>query len=208
MIVLSYTHQHIPVVDPEEGYDLLATSYQSYHQKLSAWDAHALQKYMPRSVEHLRVLDLGGGDGRRAKIYASRGVDSRTILDVSEKLLGQAPGWTTRLQVDLTQNWPLSSGSYDLLLCSFVLLHLPTLITTFTEAHRVIAPQGRMLLFHHHERRPRVHKHPITGKPYKITTYHWSFEDIQQELLLTGWDVDIFSIDEVSKLYCCFPRSK
>ncbi|MDP2670788.1 MAG: class I SAM-dependent methyltransferase [bacterium] len=111
-------------------------------------------------------------------MYTSAGVHSRTILDISEKLLSRTPAWVSRVQADLLDILPLQDESYDLILCSFVLLHLSALENLFIEARRVIRPKGRMLIFHHQERRPRVHT--IEGRPCKIQTRHWTFEQIQE----------------------------
>lgn len=200
-----YTHRHIPVMNPEEWYNRLGNAYQEYHTKLSARDRSSIEKYLPRKLQGLAVLDLWGGDGRRARSLSNEKIGRWTILDISTNLLSLAPWRTERVHTDLLIPFPLEAQSYDLIICTFVLSHLSRLDDFATEARRVIRPWGRMLIFHYYERRPRVHM--VDNKPYKIQTRHRPFDVVHHHLVDAWWDVDVFPVDEMSKLYCCFPCS-
>ena len=119
-------------------------------------------------------------------------------------MLDNAPSWTEKICADLREPLPLRSGAYDLLLCTFVLLHFDSIETFLSETRRCIRSSGRMLLVHHHERRPFVHELPEGAM--KIKTRHRRDEDLLEELHAAGWDVDVFPVDAVTNIYCCFPN--
>ena len=55
---MSYQHEHIPLYEPEEGYNHIADVYHTYHHKLNQRDFSAIKTYLPRSLRGLSVLDL------------------------------------------------------------------------------------------------------------------------------------------------------
>jgi ubiquinone/menaquinone biosynthesis C-methylase UbiE len=201
---MSYQHEHIPFFEPVDWYDQTAKIYHTYHSKLNERDRAALKKYLPRSLQGIHVADLWWGDGRWAKTLQWSWIASRTIIDISQQMLENAPSRTKKVCADLRKPLPLESGRYDLLLCTFVLGHLDQIETIFAEARRCIAPTGRMLLVYHHERRPFVH-HLTDERPLKIKTWNRRDEDIEVELIDNWWEVDVFVVDDVTKIYCCFP---
>lgn len=201
---MSYTHEHVPVVPAKQGYNRLSKHYASYHKQLTAWDKAACEKCLPRSLCWVQVLDLWWGDGRRAKLLLRKEIARRVIVDQAEDLLVQAPWRTEKILADLEQPLPISEdGVFDLILCNFVLLHLQG-TTLFAEARRLVAPTWRMLLFHHQERRPYLHD--VQNESFKIETFYRRDEEILQCLEEECWTVDVFTVDESTTLYCCFPR--
>lgn len=201
---MSYQHEHIPFLEPKEGYNLVANVYHTYHKKLNARDQAAVKTYLPRSLQGLSVLDLWGGDGRRALRLQWSGFTSRTIVDIAQAMLDKAPQRTHKVCADLREPIPLLDASCDLVLCTFVLWHIDMLETLMREARRCIRPSGRMLVVYHHERRPFVH-HLHEGA-MKIKTRHRREEEVVDELQAAGWQVDVFPIDEATNIYCCFPN--
>jgi len=200
---MSYQHEHIPFVEPIDWYNQVADVYKTYHRKLNTRDVWAVKKYLPRSLQWVHVLDLGGGDGRRAILLQWMWIPSRTIVDISQSMLDHAPSRTQKVCADIREPFPLEWGTHELILMTFVLLHLDAISGVLAEARRCIAPTWRMLIVHHHERRPFVH-HISTGN-LKIKTRHWRYEDLEAELKATWWEVDIFPVDEATKIFCCFP---
>ena len=200
-----YQQQHTPVLSPQEWYNLLETHYRTYHKQLTERDKPTVLQYLPRSLKDKRVLDLWGGDGRRAMLLRDKQVTSRTIVDNAENLLNHAPRRTEKIVADLehplppTVVWP-----YDLILCLFVCIHLQEIEPICIEASKLISPDGRMLLLHHHERRTYIHEMP--DQTFKIQTKHRRRDDIEEALSWAGWVYDTIDIDEYTKLYSCFPK--
>ncbi len=200
---MSYQHEHIPFVEPTDWYNQVAEFYHDYHKKLTLWDEWAVMKYLPRSLQGVHVLDLGGWDGRWATLLQGKWIASWTIIDSAQYMLDRAPAWTQKVHADLREPLPVASERYELILTVFLLLHLDTLSSVFTEARRCIHPSWRMLIVHHHERRPFVHD--TEQWPLKIKTRHRRFEEVEYELKATWREVDVFPVDEVTKIFCCFP---
>lgn len=199
---MSYQHEHIPFLEPVDWYNQIAETFATHHAKLTQRDQPAIKKYLPRSLQGIQVLDLGGGDGRRAKLLQWTWIDSRTIVDISQSMLDHAPSRTNKVCADLRMPSPLASASYELILSTFVLLHLDQLTMFLSEARRCMTKEGRMLIVHHHERRPYVH-HTKDG-PMKIKSRHRRNEEVLSELQATGREVDVFDVDESTKIFCCF----
>lgn len=201
---MSYQHEHIPYYEPLDWYNRIASRYHVYHQQLTKRDGNAIRQYLPRSLKWLSVLDLWWWDGRRATQLANGWIDERTILDATQWLLDRAPWWTNRVHANLLELFPFSDAWFDLILCTFVLLHLDSLDNIFAEARRCIKPWWRMLLLHHYERRPYIHD--TWNEQFKIKSWHWSWGAIIEALEGAWREVDCFVVDEETKIFCCFPR--
>lgn len=111
----------------------------------------------------MTIADIGCGTGRHAIRLAMRGADV-TALDFSEEMLNKAReklsrvelappannteasrclGFTTQvrlrlLQHDLSKPLPLENQSFDGVLCSLVLDHIPDLSHVFAEVKRIV----------------------------------------------------------------------
>lgn len=59
-----------------------------------------------------------------------------------------------------------------------------------------------MLIVHHYERRPYLHRDQ--EGVFRIQTRHRSWEQVEAHLRRAGWQVDLFRVDDQTKLYCCF----
>jgi ubiquinone/menaquinone biosynthesis C-methylase UbiE len=201
---MSYQHEHIPYYNPLDGYSRIASQYHQYHKALTKRDGNAIRQYLPRSIKWLSVLDLGWGDWRWAVQLASAWISQWTIVDATQWLLDRAPGWTNTINANLLELLPLSDALYDLMLCTFVVLHLESLENLFFEARRCIKPWWRMLLVHHYEKRPYIHD--TWKEQFKIKTWHWSWNKITEALEDASREVDCFAVDNETKIFCCFPR--
>ena len=96
-----------------------------------------------------RVLDLGGGMGRIAVPLAT--TYDVTLCDLSESMLelarqaaakaGVASRFKTQM-VDASKPLPYESGSFDLIVCLDLLVHLPDPQVAVSEIYRVLKPTG------------------------------------------------------------------
>lgn len=146
---------------PEEGYNLYASSYAKDERKLNEFDLKMLMRAL-RSLQGKKVLDLGCGNGRLAGLLKKRDADDVTGVDISEEMLRLAEKtgiYTSTLRADATQELSLPWNTFDVVLCSMLLVHIPQkdLPTVCAEMYRVLKPGGDVYLVNLPQRRaPRL----------------------------------------------------
>jgi SAM-dependent methyltransferase len=98
------------------------------------------------------VADLGCGTGRTAMWLAGRGVASIDGVDLTPEMLDVARGrgLHRRLIVGDVRATTLSSGGYDLVVCSLVDEHLRELGGLYREARRLLRTGGLFVLVGYH----------------------------------------------------------
>lgn len=133
------------------GYDAWAGSYDATPNPLVALDRrHTLALLAPAPGEAILDAGCGTGGNLRGLLAAGArplGLDfSRGMLTVARRALGPV----ALAQADLTADLPVRPAAFDAVLCALVGEHLPTPATFFAEAHRALAPGGRMVfsVFH------------------------------------------------------------
>jgi ubiquinone/menaquinone biosynthesis C-methylase UbiE len=89
-----------------------------------------------------RVLDVGAGKGRYRSLFAH--------CDYKTQDFGQEPGTIGRYtaldyESDITAI-PVPDGSFDVVLCTEVLEHVPEPVQAVQEMARILKPGGRLLL--------------------------------------------------------------
>ena len=55
---MSYKKSHIPILEPEEGYDKAYKEYKKFHKFLSDFDKNYWQRFLPRDLKNKVVVDL------------------------------------------------------------------------------------------------------------------------------------------------------
>ena len=138
-------------VDPQQGYDLWAETYDTTPNAVVRFD----ERITPRDVEPRpgeRILDAGCGTGRYfPKLIAARsrvtGMDfSAGMLRVARQNHPAVPLVVAELQ----RSWPFPDGTFDAVLCALVGEHLDDLAIVFEEMHRVLVPSGRAVFSVYH----------------------------------------------------------
>jgi SAM-dependent methyltransferase len=99
-----------------------------------------------------RILDAACGNGRYSRFLLRRAdADAKlTTFDLSQKMLERArarlkSGRVTHTVADLTR-LPYADGTFDAIVCGWVLEHLPDPRPGLRELTRVLAPGGQLLL--------------------------------------------------------------
>jgi SAM-dependent methyltransferase len=108
---------------------------------------------IPRLPQHdgLRVLELACGTGIVTRHLRAALPDSATLVatDLSVDMIAHArravPASGITWQTADAQALPFNDGSFDVAVCQFGLMFLPDKVRGFREAHRVLAPGGRLL---------------------------------------------------------------
>ena len=129
-------------------YEMIADSFAGTRTR--PWDE--VREFIDRLPRAARVLDLGCGNGRHARLFAAQGHPT-VGLDFSRRLLvigrrderrEESPGRIAWLEAEGT-TLPLRDGTFDACLCVAVLHHLPTRgerLAALREIRRVLRPDG------------------------------------------------------------------
>jgi malonyl-CoA O-methyltransferase len=96
------------------------------------------------------ILEIGSGTGKNTVFLAEIG-ERVHALDFSAGMIAKARDKVKAENVrfetaDLTKRWPCEDGKYDLILCCLVLEHIKDLSQIFSEASRVLRPDGIFLV--------------------------------------------------------------
>lgn len=118
---MSYQDKHIPIHEPQIGFNLLAKTYKQYHDHLDSFEKGVFQKFLPRNMDNARIIDLGAGDGRTYKYLKNRKYKHYTACDIAPQLLKKHPGKVEKIVCDLEKKLPFIDNTYTLALSFFVI---------------------------------------------------------------------------------------
>lgn len=140
-----------------EGWQLEGSSAEAYERYLvpaatARWAEHLAGLAAPRAGE--RVLDVGCGTGIVARTIADLvGEGGQVIgLDLNDDMLAVArtAAATIRPEIEWRQGdaaaLPFADGSFDIVTCQYAVQFFPDPPAALSEAHRVLAPDGRLAL--------------------------------------------------------------
>lgn len=89
-----------------------------------------------------RLLDLGCGDRRYQEVFGSH---TASWIGLDWPASGDPRGGHADVHGNVLQ-LPFATGTFDTVLCTQVLEHVPDPLQLFREAHRVLRPEGSLLL--------------------------------------------------------------
>ena len=145
------TDERGPAPEPPQ-YDAFAEDFAA-HAESSAYNAlydRPAMLGLAGDVAGLRVLDAGCGPGLYAEELLARGAhvtafdESSEMVRLARQRIGdQADVRVARLSEPLA--W-LAYSSHDLVILALVLHHLDDRVAALRELHRVLTPQGRLLV--------------------------------------------------------------
>jgi SAM-dependent methyltransferase len=139
----------------DNDYDAFAAAYAADNQS-NAWNAHYERPAMLRVAEPLtgrRVLDAGCGAGALAAALLDRGAtvagvdSSRAMLKLAAARLA---GRADLHQADVRDPLPFPDEAFDIVVASLVMHYLRDWEPTLRELHRVLGPDGRLVISTHH----------------------------------------------------------
>ena len=191
---MSYKKNHIPILEPEEGYDKAYKEYKKFHKFLSDFDKNYWQRFLPRDLKNKVVVDLWCGDGRYADFFLSKWVKEFVCVDISENMLKQAKNSLKKIKHDLNLPFPFPDNYADVVLSLFTLLHIDNLDNFFSEVYRILKDDGVFILFHHIER--KNHTYGFWNQKFKIRTNKWHYEEIEKKLEYHFFKYKVFDVIE------------
>src|SRR5215471_9708634 len=141
--------------DTGTSYDKIAEHYATeYFDELSRkpFDCELLTRFAQSLPAHARVCDIGCGPGHIARYLANRGLDA-TGVDLSPTMVATAQRLSPELHFvhgDML-SLPFDDGQLAGITAFYSLIHVERelLPRAIAELHRVLAPQGRLLVTFH-----------------------------------------------------------
>ncbi len=173
----------------EEGYDLYAGHYDRTLAHLDSFERYDLFE-MLGDVKGKKVLDLGCGTGRMTMNLVKFGA-AVTGVDVSEEMLNLARKKCRAAEFVLanSENLPFEEGSFDVVVASFLIVHLKGLEKTFDEVYRVLKPGGVFIVTNVNQRKaPKLSLDK--GEIVIISFYH------RPEDVLSAMEESFFEVTE------------
>jgi len=177
-------------------FDRVAATFGEQGLPGRTWEgfARGTLRLLPRA----RYVDLGVGDGLMTLLLAEV-AESVTAVDLSAEMLSQLRARATRRGIENVEtvegpieDLPLPAASFDVAVLSQALHHADSPEKALREAHRVLAPGGRVLvldLLAHGEEWVREQLHDR----------HLGFTEAALEELLLGAGFDPVSVERAAR---------
>jgi SAM-dependent methyltransferase len=109
----------------------------------------ALRDRKESATGPLRILDVGCGPGNLSEFCRDAVGSEWYGLDLWDHELRQAAEkkvYKALFRVNLVHGLPFKDGSFDVIVCSEVLMYLPNAGEVLAEFHRVLGPEGRVFV--------------------------------------------------------------
>lgn len=130
------------VYDVEEGYNLYATAYDDSLGYLNSFEGDLFLKLVG-DIKGKKVLDVGAGTGRIIHNLNMAGGEV-TAVDLSENMLKVLKKKFPRIEAKQgdIEELPFEDETFDVVVATFVIVHLRELQDAFDEVYRVLKPGG------------------------------------------------------------------
>ena len=141
----------IKILDSKSGYDLMADYY---NKKSKYWDSFEKDRVLPLlgDLEGKKILDVGAGAGRLSLRLAEKGAEV-TALDLSEKILEKIKNVKIKKIIGDVESTNFPDESFDIVVATFLIVHLKDMKRFFDEAYRVLKPGGLFLVTNINQRK-------------------------------------------------------
>ncbi|MAG07202.1 hypothetical protein CMI46_00090 [Candidatus Pacearchaeota archaeon] len=219
----------------KKAYDELAPEYLEMRKKGGTNNFYNGMLEMPTTLKLLgnvkgkKILDLGCGPGRYAKILTGRGTkvigidNSKTSIELAKK---EAP--KVEFLLGDIEKLPFKSNQFDIVVSAMVITHLKSWDKVLKEVKRVLKKKGIFVFSMHNpikvvgkkkisggkkflviedyfNERPLVDFWGIGKKKYKVVHYHKTYGTVVKTLVNAGFNIidyeDCKPLPKAKKLY-------
>ncbi|EJU04001.1 S-adenosyl-L-methionine-dependent methyltransferase [Dacryopinax primogenitus] len=123
-----------------------------------------------------RILELGVGTGAWATEVAAEFPKAQVVgVDVVQPRLGKTPQNFTFVSMNVLDDvWPFEPGSFDVVNCRFLLMHMPNFERVLNKAIDVTAPGG-ILMLADPASRFQAEGRPVPPEASKLYDVYWGY---------------------------------
>ncbi len=138
-----------------EGYDLYAASYEKDHSYLDTFEGDVIFT-MLGNIRGKKILDVGCGAGRLIKFLKNGGVAAISAVDLSDEMLKIVRKKFPEVGAEKAdiRSLPFADKEFDMVIATFVIVHLDTLDEAFDEVYRVLKDNGVFIMTNVNQRKP------------------------------------------------------
>lgn len=168
------------VYEVEEGYDVYAPFYDKSLGHLDSFEGYDLFGVLG-DIKGLRILDVGCGTGRIVKEMIDRGAEV-VCCDLSEEMLKifrKKFSGVECVKADI-RDLPFGDGEFDMVVATFVIVHLKKLLPAFDEVYRVLKDGGSFVVTNINQKKaPKLKTYDET---FVIKSHYHRPETVIEEL--------------------------
>lgn len=184
-----------------EGYDLYASSYEKDHPYLDTFENDVIFK-MLGNLKGKKVLDVGCGAGRMIKFLKNEGA-TVSAADISEgmlKIVRKKFSDVEAVNADIRDLPFGKSGAakdwqFDIVIATFVIVHLDTLDKAFDEIYRVLKDDGVFIVTNVNQKKPPTLKTKDNEKFVIKSSYH------RPKDVISALEENLFKIEKEEFIY-------
>ncbi len=144
----------IKILPSDRGYDLAAADYDKKEKYLNSFEKGQLLLLLGE-IKNKKILDVGAGTGRLAVELARLGAEA-TALDVSGEMLKILNEKNNKIITVIgdAEALPFEKEIFDIVMSTFVIVHLKDPTRFFDEAYRVLKNGGMLAVTNINQKEP------------------------------------------------------
>jgi len=180
LILKNMSKKKIKVYNSKEGYDLAAKFYDKKEKYLDSFEKNKLMPLVGE-VKDKKVLDVGAGTGRLSLRLAKEG-GQVTALDASPEMLLILSQKNKNIEtvVGDAESLSFADSSFDVVVASFLIVHLKNLDSFFNEVYRVLKDGGIFLVTNINQKEAPPVK--TQTAEIKIESFYHRPEEVREKL--------------------------
>jgi len=178
----------IKILDSKSGYNLAAETYDQKEKYLNSFEQGKIFELLGE-IKNKEVLDIGAGTGRLTNILVQKGAKI-TALDISEEMLKVLHRKNSLVKTIIgdAENLPFKDKNFDLVVSTFLIVHLKDLSKFFNGVYRVLKNDGLFLLTNINQKEPP--KVDTRAGSIKIESYYHRPEEVREVLTETAFNIE------------------
>ncbi len=188
LISKNMSKKKIKVYNSKEGYDLAAKFYDKKEKYLDSFEKDRLIPLIGE-VKDKKVLDVGAGTGRLSLRLSKEGAQV-TALDTSPEMLLILNQKNKNIEtvVGDAESLPFADSSFDVVVASFLIVHLKNLDSFFNEVYRVLKDGGIFLLTNINQKEAPLVK--TEAGEIKIESFYHRPEEVREKLEQLAFQIE------------------